>query len=122
MPYLKRIADALSEEVPVIVFAKGSWYALERLAWRTRAAAVGLDWTVSPEYARQATGGNITLQGNLDPSRLLGPVSEIRKQTRLMVNRFGKDYYIANLGHGILPATPVDSARAFVDTVKESEG
>lgn len=119
MPYLSRIADALAPQVPVILFAKGSWYALERLAWRTKAAAIGIDWSTSPEYARQATGGNITLQGNLDPSRLLGPIAEIKKQTRLMIGRFGKDYYIANLGHGILPGTPVDNARAFVDTVKE---
>lgn len=119
MPYLKQISDALAPDVPVILFAKGSWYALERLAWRTEAAAIGLDWTVSPEYARQATGGKITLQGNLDPSLLLAPVPEIKKQTRLMVDRFGKDFYIANLGHGILPRTPVDHAKAFVDSVKE---
>ncbi len=122
MPFLKRIADTLAPEVPVILFAKGSWYALERLAWRTDASAVGIDWATSPEYARQATGGNVTLQGNFDPSRLLGPVSEIRKQTRTMIDRFGKDRYIANLGHGILPNTPVDHAKAFVDTVKEYTG
>jgi uroporphyrinogen decarboxylase len=63
------------------------------------------------------SGGNITLQGNFDPSRLLSPV--IKKMVNEMIDEFGKDKYIANLGHGILPNIPVDHAKAFVDAVKE---
>lgn len=117
MPYLKRISEAITG-VPVILFPKGSWYALERLTQRTRAAALSVDWTVSPEYARQATGERITLQGNFDPSRLLAPEEEIRRQVRRMIDRFGTQRYIVNLGHGILPNVPVAHARAFVDAVK----
>src|SRR5699024_263859 len=54
MPYLMEICDAV-DEVPVILFAKGSWYALERLRFRSKASALGIDWTVTPEYAREAT-------------------------------------------------------------------
>ncbi|MEX2397124.1 MAG: uroporphyrinogen decarboxylase family protein, partial [Balneolales bacterium] len=96
----------------------GSWYALERLAYRTKASALSLDWTISPEYARESAG-NITLQGNFDPSRLLSPIPEIKRQVTRMIDRFGKDRYIVNLGHGILPHIPVDHAKAFVDAVKE---
>jgi len=118
MPCLMEIIEAI-DEVPVILFAKGSWYALERLSYHSNAAALGLDWTVSPEYAREATRNRLTLQGNLDPVKLLGPIGEIRLQTRRMIDRFGAQKYIVNLGHGILPNVPVDHARAFIDTVKE---
>lgn len=118
LPHLMEISEAI-DEVPVILFAKGSWYALERLSFRSGAAALGLDWTISPEYAREATRNRLTLQGNLDPVKLLGPIDEIRRQTKRMIDRFGVQNYIANLGHGILPDVPVDHARAFIDTVKE---
>ena len=121
LPNLKEICSSITE-VPVILFAKGSWYALERLGYRTGADALGLDWTISPEYARKATRSEITLQGNLDPSHLLKPIPEIQKETNRMIDRFGTQRYIANLGHGILPNIPVDHARAFVDAVKSYSG
>lgn len=117
LPYLMEITNSI-KEVPVILFAKGAWYALERLSFKSNAAALGLDWTISPEYAREKTRNEVTLQGNYDPSHLLAPIPEIEKQTRRMIDRFGTRRYIANLGHGILPHIPVDHARAFVDTVK----
>lgn len=118
LPYLLEITQSV-KEVPVILFAKGAWYGLERLSFKSGAAALGIDWTVSPEYAREKTRDRITLQGNFDPVQLLAPVPEIRIKTRRMIDRFGTQRYIANLGHGILPHVPVDHARAFVDTVKE---
>ena len=117
MPCLQRITEEV-RGAPVVLFAKGAWYALELLSWQTRAAALSIDWTVGPEVARQAVGWDITLQGNYDPSRLLSPVPVIREQVKRMIDRFGKDRYIVNLGHGILPNVPVDHARAFVDAVK----
>lgn len=117
LPFLEKIAKGV-HGAPVILFAKGSWYALERLAYRSGAAALGLDWTVSPEYARQATGGTITLQGNFDPAKLLSSPAEITQAVHRMIDRFGKDRYIVNLGHGITPDVPVENAMAFVDAVK----
>ncbi|MEL6676363.1 MAG: uroporphyrinogen decarboxylase [Bacteroidota bacterium] len=116
LPYLKRIAEAV-EEVPVILYAKGAWYGLEEMS-QTTASGLGIDWNTRPEIARQLAGPDITLQGNLDPSRLLSPIPEIEKHTKAMLKGFGKQRYIANLGHGILPNVPVDHARAFIDTVK----
>jgi uroporphyrinogen decarboxylase len=117
-PYLQQIVDALSGSVPVIVFGKGCWFALQEMT-KSGASALGIDWTCSARNARYLSGGQITLQGNFDPSRLLSPIHEIKTQVKQMINAFGKDRYIVNLGHGILPNIPVDHAKAFVDAVKE---
>ena len=117
-PYLEQIADALKDDVPVILFPKGSWYALKDLSY-TSAAGLGLDWTVTPQLARELTGERVTLQGNFDPSKLLAPIPQIRKEVKEMIEGFGVNRYIANLGHGILPNIPVDHAKAFVEAVKE---
>jgi len=117
-PYLVQIADAVSPDVPVTLFPKGSWYALGDLS-RTSAAGLGLDWSVTPQLARTMTNNSITLQGNFDPSKLLAPIPQIKEEVKEMIDAFGTTRYIANLGHGILPNVPVDHARAFVDAVKE---
>jgi uroporphyrinogen decarboxylase len=118
LPYIEQITKALQAEAPVIVFAKGCWFALNDLA-KTGAAALGVDWTCSAINARYLSGGQITLQGNLDPARLLSPPEEIRKMVRTMIKEFGKDRYIVNLGHGILPTIPLENVSAFINAVKE---
>ena len=117
-PYLLQIADALKDHAPVILFPKGTWYALEDLS-KSSASGIGIDWTISPAYARKLTQNNITLQGNFDPAKLLAPIPQIKKWVKEMIDEFGTQNYIANLGHGITPNVPVDHARAFVDAVKE---
>jgi uroporphyrinogen decarboxylase len=117
-PYLIQIADALKNIAPVILFPKGSWYALKELS-ESSASGLGLDWCISPEIARELTGNKITLQGNFDPAKLLMPIPEIKKAVKEMINGFGAQNYIANLGHGITPNIPVENAKAFVDAVKE---
>ncbi|UGU18251.1 uroporphyrinogen decarboxylase [Sinomicrobium kalidii] len=116
--YINQIVEALAPYTKVIVFGKGCWFALNDMA-RSKASALGVDWTCSARNARYLSGGKITLQGNFDPSRLLSPPATIRKMVHQMISEFGKDSYIANLGHGILPNIPVDHARAFIDAVKE---
>lgn len=116
--YINQIVEALSPLTEVVVFAKGCWYALEDMA-KSKASALGVDWTVAPEIARKLTGGNITLQGNFDPARLHSSPETIRKMVHEMIDRFGKDKYIANLGHGILPNIPVENAEAFIRAVVE---
>ncbi len=117
--YIKQIVAALKDEVPVIVFAKGAWHSLSAMA-ATGAAGLGIDWCIDAATARQFAGNDVTLQGNFDPAKLLSPVPVIKKEVKQMLHDFGNKRYIANLGHGILPNVPVDHARAFVDTVKES--
>jgi uroporphyrinogen decarboxylase len=117
-PYLLQIADALKDDAPVILFPKGTWHALRDLA-ESSASGIGIDWTITPEYARMLTGNKICLQGNFDPAKLLAPIPKIRQWVKEMIDEFGTQKYIANLGHGITPNVPVDHARAFVDAVKE---
>ena len=116
--YINQIIEALKDDAPVIAFGKGCWFALGEMA-KSNASALGVDWTITPQNARYLTGGNITLQGNFDPARLLSPPSEIKKMVTQMINDFGKDKYIVNLGHGILPNIPLDHAKVFIDAVKE---
>ncbi len=115
-PYIQQIVKGVTT-APVIVFAKGAWYAMEDLS-QSGAAALGLDWCVTPKLARQWTNNQITLQGNFDPSKLLAPIPQIQKEVKEMIDGFGTQRYIANLGHGILPNVPVDHAKAFVEAVK----
>jgi uroporphyrinogen decarboxylase len=117
-PYLLQISDALKDHAPVILFPKGTWYALEDLS-KSSASGIGIDWTITPEYARKLTNNNITLQGNFDPAKLLAPIPQIKTWVKEMIDAFGTQNYIANLGHGITPNIPVDHAKAFVDAVKE---
>ncbi|MFV0530141.1 MAG: uroporphyrinogen decarboxylase [Flavobacteriales bacterium] len=115
--YINQIVEAVSEKAKVIVFAKGCWFAMEEMA-KSKVSGLGVDWTLTPQLARKMTGGTITLQGNFDPAALLAPVPEIQKRVKNMIDAFGKDRYIANLGHGILPNIPVAHAKAFVEAVK----
>jgi len=117
-PYLEQIADEVSKYAPVVLFPKGSWYALPQLS-KTKASALGIDWCITPQMARKLAGDNITLQGNFDPAKLLAPIRQIKKEVKEMLDAFGTHRYIANLGHGILPNIPVAHARAFVEAVKE---
>jgi uroporphyrinogen decarboxylase len=116
-PYLLQIADALGPHAPVILFPKGSWYALEALS-HSKAAGVGVDWSLEPAHARKLAGDRITLQGNFDPAKLLAPIPQIQRWVKEMIDGFGTRAYIANLGHGITPNVPVDHAKAFVEAVK----
>lgn len=116
--YINQIVEALSEVTEVIVFGKGCWFALGDMA-KSKASALGVDWTCSPKNARLFAGNDITLQGNFDPSRLLSPISTIKKMVHEMIDEFGKDRLVVNLGHGILPNIPVEHAKAFIEAVKE---
>jgi uroporphyrinogen decarboxylase len=116
LPYLDKIVKAIQPKAPVILYAKGAWFALPELE-KTGASALGLDWNIEPSVGRRMAG-NAVVQGNLDPITLLGPAKNVERETILMLKNFGKGNYIANLGHGVLPQTPFENAKIFVDTVK----
>ncbi len=117
-PYLVQIAESLKDHAPVILFPKGSWFALKDLS-ESGASGLGIDWCITPQFARELTNNKITLQGNFDPAKLLSSVADIKKSVKEMIDAFGVQNYIANLGHGITPNVPVDNAKAFVNAVKE---
>lgn len=117
LQYIRKIVDAIHIHAPVIAFAKGCWFALEEMS-KMPVSALGVDWTITPQMAREFTNHKVTLQGNFDPARLLSPIPEIEQLAKQMVDNFGTDKYIANLGHGILPNVPVDHAKAFINAIK----
>jgi len=116
LPYISQICNAI-ENTPVTVFAKGAFYALYQISGLS-CDVIGLDWTISPIFARQQTGSQITLQGNLDPCVLYANQHTIRNETLKMLNQFGPKRHIVNLGHGVYPDTPLDGVKCFIDTVK----
>lgn len=108
----------MTKDYKVIVFGKRCWFALGEMG-KYRASALFVDCTRSPKNARYLSSGNITLQRNFDPSRLLSQIPTIKKMVYEMIDEFGKDKYIVNLDHGILPNIPVDHAKEFVDALKK---
>jgi len=116
--YMRQIVDALKKDVLLILFAKGAWHSIKQMA-DTGAHGLGIDWCLEPQMARKLAGDKIPLQGNFDPAKLMSPIPVIKKEVRQMLEDFGGQGHIANLGHGILPNTPVDHAKAFVEIVKE---
>jgi len=119
LTYLRKICDAI-DEVPVTVFAKGAWFALENMN-ELNCQAIGLDWNTPVAMAKNWVPGK-TLQGNLDPAALYGSHEEIKKQTLQMLEAFKGHPHIANLGHGVYPDTDPEKVKCFIETVKSYEG
>jgi uroporphyrinogen decarboxylase len=120
LPATRTVLDSLAKSsssdgvsVPKILFAKGSSHFLDSIP-KTGADVISVDWRTDLTEARRKFGSRVALQGNVDPQILLGPESDIRKAARDAVQKTGGIGHILNLGHGILPATPVANAKAFV--------
>lgn len=124
LPYLAQaVRIAKQAGAPVIVYAlQGSW-AMEEIAEATGADVMGIDWhTPATEARRRLADHDVALQGNFEPTWLFGTPESVRAKTLRMLEDFNGPGYIANLGHGILPQTPVDNVKVFLDTVKEWQG
>ncbi len=115
LPRIQRIKDAITE-VPMIIFCKGAWFALEEIG-QVGSEVIGIDWNIAPNYARKILGNDRIVQGNLDPCVLYANPKEIENHTRQMIEKWGKSH-IVNLGHGVYPDTPLDNVKHFVNTVK----
>jgi len=124
LPATKMVYDLLSHtEVPKILFAKGSAHLLESLP-ATGADVISVDWRTDLAEARstfdRVAGRKVALQGNVDPNILLGPETAVREAAQAAVEKTCGLGHILNLGHGILPMTPVESAKAFVAAGKSA--
>lgn len=118
-PYVKQVIASLPAHVPLINFATGNPALLPLLA-DTRAGVIGIDWRVRLDDAWQTVGYDRAVQGNLDPTVLLTDRDQIRRQAKFVLDQAaGRAGHIFNLGHGILPQTPVENAIALVDAVHE---
>ncbi len=117
LQYISKICDAISPLVPVTVFAKDAHFALANMA-KLNCNTIGLDWTINPQDARIIIGSNKTLQGNADPCLLYADEKTIELEAKKMVNAFGKQRYIANLGHGLYPDLDKNKVKFFIDCIK----
>ena len=120
-PPLVKILDALAGKVPLVYFVQGAPHLLEE-AVALPVDMLSVDWRLPLSAVRRRIGPDLPLQGNLDPAALLGPVDEIRRLTEQVLSEGSGGPHVVNLGHGILPMTPVDHARAFIDTVHRWQG
>jgi uroporphyrinogen decarboxylase len=101
------------------LFSRGRGCGLKKLA-ASGTDVLSLDWTIDLAEARQQTEGRVALQGNLDPTALLATPEVARAQAKkILAKMAGASGHIFNLGHGILPNTPVENVRALVASVKE---
>jgi uroporphyrinogen decarboxylase len=106
--------------VPVIYFGTGASSYMHLLD-RSGADVLGVDWRIELDDAWAAVRHRPAVQGNLDPLALLAPIPEIRKRVEDILRRAGgRPGHIFNLGHGIIPETPVDHVRAVVEMVREA--
>jgi uroporphyrinogen decarboxylase len=122
LPHMQALIAAVRPGIPIIHFGTGTAGLLERMR-HAGGTVIGVDWRVDLATAWERVGYDVALQGNLDPVVLLAPLDEIRAQTlRILAQADGRPGHIFNLGHGILPPTPVDSVVALVDMVHELSG
>jgi uroporphyrinogen decarboxylase len=116
LKYMSKICDAIQPLVPVTVFAKDAHYAIEEIA-KLKCNTIGLDWTIDPSVARKQAG-NKTLQGNADPCLLYADEKTIAAGAKKMLDAFGTQRYIANLGHGLYPDLDKEKVKFFVEFIK----
>ena len=117
LPYLTRIvASVKALGVPAILFGT-SMSTLFPLMKRTGADVIGVDWRIEIDDARRVLGSDVAVQGNLDPLALFLPRAELEARAADILRRAGPVGHIFNLGHGILPPTDPDAAKALVDAV-----
>ena len=123
LPYTRRIIDTVSKKgVPIINFGTNTGTYLD-LVVQGGGDVIGVDWKVRLDKAWKTIGYDKAIQGNLDPVVLFGPVSEIRKRVKEIIDMAeGRPGHIFNLGHGIILGTPVDNVRAVIDAVHEFSG
>lgn len=118
LPHVKRLIDELTPGTPVIHFGTDTSGLLE-LQRQAGGDVIGLDWRIDLAAGWQRLG-DVGVQGNLDPLVLFAPHDELRaRATSILAAAAGRPGHIFNLGHGILPETPVDNVVALVDMVHE---
>jgi uroporphyrinogen decarboxylase len=117
LPVLRRIVEDL-DGAPVIYYVNGIGNLLEAAA-ATGATVLGIDWRVDLQTVRERLGEATVVQGNLDPATLMADTETIQTRTRKMLEETGGRGHIANLGHGLLPDTPLTGIEAFVAAVTE---
>jgi uroporphyrinogen decarboxylase len=120
LPHTRRIFDAIAHRVPTIHFGTGTATILEDLR-DAGGDVIGVDWRIPIDDAWERIGADRAVQGNLDPTVLLGPTHRMFSGTDDILSRVGhRPGHIFNLGHGILPSTPVEHVQMLAQYVHSS--
>ena len=120
LPHTATLISKVKPGVPVIHFGTITGNLLE-LMREAGGDVIGLDWRVDLAEAWQRLGFEVAVQGNLDPIALFAEVGEIRSRAGAILDQAaGRPGHIFNLGHGILPETPVENAQLFVQTGQQA--
>jgi uroporphyrinogen decarboxylase len=119
LPAVQEVIAGIAGLAPVIYYTKASHHLLPAIA-QSGANVLSVDWRVDLAEVRRTLGPKVALQGNLDPAMLLAPAAKIREATLDIVNALGGRGHILNLGHGILPNTPVENAQLFIETGQQA--
>lgn len=119
LPYTQLVFEAIPEGVPAIHFLTGN-PALLPLQAEGGGTVVGIDWRIDINEAWITIGDRYAIQGNLDPAVLCGPQERVVGEARAILQQMrGRPGHIFNLGHGVLPSTPVENVALLVQTVHE---
>ncbi len=120
LPFMKKLFNGLkARDVPVIHFSTGTSGMIE-LIREAGGDVIGIDWKLTIDSAWNRIGYDRAIQGNLDPAVLLAPPEVLKRETMDILKRVNRRRgHIFNLGHGILPATPIDNVKVLIDTVHE---
>jgi uroporphyrinogen decarboxylase len=119
LPYTAGIIRRLKEEGVPIIYYVGDGSSLLELSAEAGADVLGIDWRIDMGRVRERLGRGVALQGNLDPAALFSTEEDIRRRAQEIIDHAGTSGHIFNLGHGILPPTPPENARALVEFVHE---
>lgn len=122
LDYVKRSVNALKKrykDIPIILFTKGGHHFLDKMV-NVGCEALGVDWEVTLQAARQQVGDRVALQGNLNPSVLLESPEVVRREVLRVLDSFGHGSgHVFNLGHGITPQVPPENVAVLVEAVHE---
>ena len=118
MPHVQLIFEGLKREgVPMIHFGTGTSAMLPQMR-EAGGDVIGIDWRIHLDEAWATVGHDVAVQGNLDPLTLFAPLHEIERRVEDILRRAGgRPGHIFNLGHGILPTTPIEHVAATIDMV-----
>jgi uroporphyrinogen decarboxylase len=119
LPYLKKIVDAIKPtKIPITLFCRGSTRYIKELV-SLEPTALAFDWEKEMHELRREVPAHIVIQGNLDPAILQGPLEALQEKAKFILDSMqGEKGFIFNLGHGVVPQTPVENVRWLIDFVK----
>lgn len=108
-----------NDNIPIIGFPKGASFYYEEYVKKTGVDIISIDSNISNKFVQNTFKNNCIIQGNLDPIYLLGKQDILAKETEKVLNSFADGRFIFNLGHGVLPNTPIENVQFLVDLVRK---